>query len=200
VARLAILLGVGGAVATAFFWLNRYAYFSNLWTIGLDEGLVTYIIKIGAGPRYANAVAGYRVFELHPWFGAGLGGSSLYLFQHYPEWAKAGIFELARHFSPSHSTLIPNIRNLYLRLLAETGIVGFWAFIAFYLSLLGGVARLLRHQELPFRYIGTAGLFIWLAVAIRNLTQDSFAFPIMWVSLGIVVGYANLIRLNSEGD
>jgi len=36
--------------------------------------------------------------------------------------------------------------------------------------------------------VAVAGLFIWIAVALRNLTQDSFTIPIMWVALGFLAG------------
>lgn len=35
---------------------------------------------------------------------------------------------------------------------------------------------------------------IWLAVALRNFTQDSFTFPIMWVGFGMILGMASSIR------
>jgi len=31
-------------------------------------------------------------------------------------------------------------------------------------------------------------LFSWLAIAIYNVTQDSFATPNIWINLGIIVG------------
>jgi O-antigen ligase len=86
--------------------------------------------------------------------------------------------------------LIPNIKNLYVRLLAETGLLGFWLWIAFLLSILGRVRQLL--QAAPgsaARFVGVAGLFIWLTAALRNVTQDSLTFPLMWVGFGIILGF-----------
>ena len=38
------------------------------------------------------------------------------------------------------------------------------------------------------RYLGIAALFSWFAVALYNLTQDSFATPNLWINFGILVG------------
>lgn len=172
-------------------WLSRYQYFANLWQASTDEGIITYVVENNAGARLAHNMAGWRTFSLAPWSGVGLGGSELYLADQYPEWSLSELPELSRMLSPDSKT-IPNIKNLYLLLLAETGLPGFWLFIAFYLSILGGVIRLLSSKQMQVKFIGIAGLFIWLAVALRNLTQDSLTFPVMWVSLGMIVGYANL--------
>jgi hypothetical protein len=38
------------------------------------------------------------------------------------------------------------------------------------------------------RFLGIAGLFAWLAIALYNVTQDSFATPNIWVIPGILAG------------
>jgi hypothetical protein len=38
------------------------------------------------------------------------------------------------------------------------------------------------------RYLGIAGLFSWLALAMYNVTQDSFATPNLWINFGILAG------------
>jgi O-antigen ligase len=94
---------------------------------------------------------------------------------------------VARQLSPD-SNLIPNIKSLYIRLLAETGLPGFWLFAAFLLSFAGMLRGLWRSGRPAARYVAAAGLFAWLALAVRNMTQDSFTFPIMWVILGMIAG------------
>ena len=192
VRRLLIICALLVALIVISFWLSRFQYFANLWSASMEEGLVNYIIENNAGTRLANNVAGFHVFGISPWSGIGLGGSELYLVHHYPDWALSELPELSRLLSPD-SKSIPNIKNLYLLLLAETGLPGFWLFIAFYLSILGGILPLLSNRDQSLRYIGIAGLFIWLAAGLRNMTQDSLTFPVMWVSLGIVVGYTSLL-------
>jgi len=112
--------------------------------------------------------------------------SGLYLLPKYPDWSVL-IPEVARQLSPD-SNLIPNTKSLYVRLLAETGLPGFWLFVVFFVSFLAIILRM-HASGTPFlRFVAVAGLFGWFGIALRNLTQDSFTIPIMWVMLGMVVG------------
>jgi hypothetical protein len=79
---------------------------------------------------------------------------------------------------------------MYIRLLAETGLIGFFLFIAVQFSILGEVLTFLQRRSGLLRYLGIAGLFSWFAIAIYNATQDSFATPNIWINLGIVAGLA----------
>ena len=74
------------------------------------------------------------------------------------------------------------------RLLAETGLTGFILFIAFLFSLLADSLTALQHKNSYARYLGVAGLFSWIAIAVYNITQDSFATPNLWINFGILAG------------
>jgi O-antigen ligase len=184
--RVALLAGVIVALVAAGSFLARYQYFASIWDLGDEENAVDYLVDISAGPRLAYAMAGYRVFEEHPVTGVGLGASGLYLFQHYPEWA-SNIPEVARQLSPD-SNLIPNTKNVYIRLLAELGLPGFWLFVAFVLSFLAIIRKMAVSGHKFLQFVAAAGLFIWLGMVVRNITQDSFTVPIMWVALGLIAG------------
>jgi O-antigen ligase len=195
--RVLLVFAIVLSLLGAFAWLNSYPYFARLWgEFNLDRGIVNYLVKINSGPRAAAAIAGLGVFAEKPWTGVGLGGSGLLLYDHYPDWIYNFSIEVTRQLSPD-SKHIPNIKNLYIRLLAETGIIGFWLFAAFLLSVLGRVRELLRGEG-SARFVGIAALFIWLAVALRNFTQDSFTFPLMWVGLGMILGYRVQSSLSSN--
>lgn len=189
--RLGLLVALVVALLAAVGFLSRYQYFANIWDFGDEENLVDYLVDISAGQRLAYAIAGYQVFEEYPLTGVGLGASGLYLFPHYPDWVRV-IPEASRQLSPD-SDLIPNIKNLYVRLLAETGLPGFWLFLLFFLSFLAIIRRMHVSGNKFLRYVATAGLFAWLAIGVRNLTQDSFTVPIIWVTLGMLAGLAPLV-------
>lgn len=183
VGLLAIL--VVGLLSAASF-LSRYEYFARLWDFAGDESPVDYLVDISAGPRLAYLIAGYQTYEESPLTGVGLGASGLYLFDRYPEWSFS-IPEVARQLSPD-SNQIPNIKSFYVRLLAETGLPGFWLFAVFFISFLAVVRRMAISNSRVLRFVAAAGLFAWLGIGFRNLTQDSFTIPIMWVILGVLVG------------
>ena len=65
-----------------------------------------------------------------PITGVGLGASGFYIYDHLPDWAMTTVPEIARQLSPENR-LYPNPKNMYVRLLAETGLIGFFIFLHF---------------------------------------------------------------------
>lgn len=165
--------------------------------IGSLRDLLNYLVRIRAGERLAAATAGFSLFGENPWFGVGFGTSGLYLFDHYPDWAFGRVSVLSR-FLTYKFIVVPTSRNIYIRLLSETGIFGLWFFIAFFLSILGTIRGLLWSNRPARHYLGVVGLFSIIAIIIRNFTQDSFTFPVMWLMLGMVLGYD--AHLSKEGE
>jgi O-antigen ligase len=106
-----------------------------------------------------------------------------------PDWVLAGQPEIAQQLSPD-SLLYPNPKNLYARLLAETGLIGFVLFMTFYLALLAEVLSLLRVSDPLAHWLAAAGLFALVAIGLQGFSQDSFAAPEMWINLGILAGAA----------
>ncbi len=184
--RSGLVVGILLIAFVSVNFLSDYEYFANIWRITEADDPLDYLVDISAGPRLAYAVAGYRLYESTPLTGVGMGASGLTLLQNFPEWS-FNLPEIARQLSPD-SDLIPNTKSLYVRLLAETGLPGFWLFVAFLLSFVAIIRRLFISGDSTLRFVAIAGLFAWLALVLRNLTQDSFTFPIMWVILGIIAG------------
>jgi O-antigen ligase len=82
----------------------------------------------------------------------------------------------------------PNPKNLYVRLLAETGLIGFFLFLAFQFHVLGDMLALLHRKEAWARFAVVAGVFAWFAITFYNFTQDSLATPNIWLISGILAG------------
>jgi len=190
--RFGMILLVVLALVGAFQFLGQKGYFARLWNTQA-ESLVDFIVENSAGARAAYNWAGLATYDEHPWLGVGLGASGFYLYNNLPDWALTTVPEIARHLSPT-THLYPNPKNMYIRILAETGLFGFAFFLAFMFGLLGDALSFLRRPGL-LRFLGIAGLCSWLAISLYNLTQDSFATPNLWVNLGILVG---MTRMNSE--
>jgi O-antigen ligase len=84
--------------------------------------------------------------------------------------------------------LFPNPKNLYVRLLAETGLIGFFLFLAFQLYILGDILSLYLFNQPWQRFAAVAGVFAWLAITFYNFTQDSLTTPNIWLVSGIMMG------------
>ena len=186
VSVLILLAGLAGGV----FLLSRNQYFAQIWQSD-KSNLVAYFVDIYAGPRLAYAWAGWTVFEQHPWTGVGLGGLGLYLHKALPDWSHFNIGEIAQLLSPDN-LVYPNSKNLYVRLLSETGILGFWLFVSFYLLMLGKALALLRSSCKALAFVGVASLLAWFVIVALGFSQDSFAMPTIWFSFGLLVGITDL--------
>jgi O-antigen ligase len=188
--RLGLVLLICALAAGGVLFLGRKGYVGRLWNTQASS-LEDFLIQNSAGARAAYLWGATGAYMDHPWSGVGLGASGLYIYSKLPDWALTTVPEIARQLSPD-STLYPNPKNLYVRLLAETGLVGFFLFVAFQLSLLGDALSAVTRTSRAWRYVGVASIFTWLALLIYNMTQDSFATPNLWINLGILAGLSGL--------
>lgn len=141
--------------------------------------------------RFVYWVAGWNVFNAHPLFGVGLGNAGFFFQQALPaySWSLPEVMDVYYRASA-----IPNIKSLWVRLLAETGVVGFAAFLS-WLYVLYRSSRFLKSASEPlFRTIGWAGLFVLIAFLAEGFSLDTFALPYLWVSLGIVSAASAMLR------
>lgn len=197
--RIGILSGIFAVALGAFAFLSQKDYFSNLWQINADS-LNEYIVDINAGARGAYSVAALNTFQEAPWTGVGLGASGFYIYANLPDWSLTFVPEIAKQLSVGgnpESSLYPNPKNLYARLLAESGVIGFFLFLAFQFHILGDILSLAFVKETWARFALLAGCAAWLAICFGNFTQDSFATPNLWIVPGILVGLAAGSKSNS---
>jgi hypothetical protein len=190
VLRLGIAILVLSAALGSGLFLAQKGYIARLFESDA-ESVEEFVVENSAGARSAYLVSALGVYEESPALGVGLGASGFYMYDHLPDWSLTVVPEIARQLSPENK-LYPNPKNMYVRLLAETGLIGFVLFVAFQFSLLGDALIALRGASTVARYLGIAGLYSWIAIAIYNVTQDSFATPNLWINLGILAGVTAL--------
>ena len=186
VSRIGISLILIGAVIGAGVFLSSKGYIAALWHSSA-QSLWDYAIDAYLGPRLAYVVSAWDVFQSRPLTGVGLGASGFTMYAHMPDWALTGVPEIAKQLSQL-SNLYPNPKNLYIRLLAETGLPGFILYVSFIFTMLAYALKALWQDEPFWRFIGAAGFFSVTAIAAQGISQDSFAMPEMWVNLGILAG------------
>jgi O-antigen ligase len=163
------ILFVGGLAGAGLF-LAQKGYIARLFNTNA-ESVEEFIIENSAGARAAYTFGALGAYEESPVTGVGLGASGFYIYEHLPDWAMTTVPEIARQLSPDNR-LYPNPKNMYVRLLAETGLTGFVLFVAFLFSVLGDSLGILRAKTSFARYLGIAGLFSWIAILLYNATQD----------------------------
>jgi O-antigen ligase len=186
-----VIVLFAGALIGAGLFLSQKGYITRLFNTRA-ESVEDFVIENSAGARAAYTFGALGAYDESPWTGVGLGASGFYIYSHLPDWALTTVPEIARQLSPENR-LYPNPKNMYVRLLAETGLIGLFVFMAFLFSVLGDALRALQYRATIGRYLGTAAVFSWFAIALYNITQDSFATPNIWINFGILVGMTTLL-------
>jgi len=152
-----------------------------------EKGLLEWAGSLIFAERLIFWNAGYRVFLTYPILGVGLGQSGYYFQNTFdsfgyklPEILQA---LLRRDF-------IPNAKNLWVRILAETGIVGFSIFMGT-LFVHWKSARVVEKTDARFlSAIGMTGQIFLVALLIEGFSLDTFGLPFIWVSLALIAaGY-----------
>jgi O-antigen ligase len=186
VLRLGLVVIIAGVLVGAGLFLSRKEYITRLFNSNASS-IDEFIVQNSAGARAAYTFGALGAYDESPWLGVGLGASGFYIYEHLPDWSMTTVPEIARQLSPENR-LYPNPKNMYARLLAETGLIGLFLFLAFQFSILGDVLTVLQKKNELLRFVAVAGLFSWFAILIYNFTQDSFAIPNIWINFGVLVG------------
>jgi O-antigen ligase len=120
---------------------------------------------------------------LYPIFGVGVGNAGFYFQKLLPDeaWQLTEVRSLVYH-----SSNLINIKSLWVRLLAETGVVGFAFFVVFLLAGLYTAKVLIASKNKARQTIGWMGICMLLAFLIEGFSVDSFALPYYWFTLGLV--------------
>lgn len=149
-----------------------------------ENPLLKYADDLQFGERVVYWQTGWNIFNDHPFAGVGVGFSGYYFPQYLPDYA----WQLPEVNSlMGWSSGLLNIKNLWTRLLAETGIIGFSLFITF-LIIIGITARdLIRGKNILRKTVGWMGIFMLITFILEEFSVDSFALPYYWFTMGLVV-------------
>ena len=142
---------------------------------------------LGFGARFTYLSTAYRIYEEHSWFGVGLGNYAFYFEDNLPDQLLAETPEVLHILTQSadrYRLITP--KNLYLRILAETGLIGFGAFLVFLIAIAGSAIYLYLSRHKEDRFWGTGGLYAFVSFIFLAFSFDSFAFPNMWVVFGMI--------------
>jgi hypothetical protein len=97
-------------------------------------------------------------------------------------------------YTINDAAYLVNIKSFWVRLLAETGLVGFSLFAAWQAFLWGAGKFLRSNRSALMRTVGWMGTFAILAFIPEGFSIDSFALPYLWVSMGLVTAAVVLAR------
>lgn len=127
--------------------------------------------------------SGWRVFNDYPILGVGLGNSGFFFKEKLPEFAWA-LDEPRDIFY--YENYLPNNKNLWTKLLSETGIIGFGFFVIWLITILSKSILLTTKKDRLLQSLGYIGIFACIAFVFEGFSIDSFALPYFWIIPGIV--------------
>ena len=148
-----------------------------------ENPLIEYADNLRFGERVIYWQTGWNIFNDHPLIGVGVGFSGFYFPEYLPD-AGWGLSETRKLMFRSEGLL--NIKNLWSRLLAETGIIGFALFLTFLVLFAFTSLEMVVKCDGRRKTLGFMGIFMLAALIIEEFSVDSFALPYLWFSMGLV--------------
>lgn len=146
--------------------------------------------------RFGMQYAALQVFKEHPIVGVGFGQQTYSARFHYPGWATRNNYEYEIFYKNSAEPTFPPAYNIYTRLLAEIGLIGFSLFCYILYLSIRETKKLIKNstnEKLILSYIlliSFVGLFInWMQI-------DSFRMYCVWICIVILIRLSQVEKTN----
>ena len=185
---LVLILVVGFALSRLD---QRMATLFQLDFLEQDNPINYLADKLSLAARLVYWKSGWLVFNDHPWFGVGLGSAGYYL----PDYLDGFAWRLSEvRTIIFRSGELLNTKNIWIRILAETGMVGFSFFLC-WLYINWTTARAMEENShcLP-AVLGTMAILMLIGLPMEGFSLDTFALPYIWFSLGLMLAAWKISR------
>jgi O-antigen ligase len=191
-----VVLALGGGLVVAAGWMlsnfdERMTYLLRVLTrleefryFYPNEAIFALADRLAFAERLAYWTVGLRTFGLYPILGVGIGNSGFFFKQHLPAFARQ-LTELRNVLSVAEFGF-PNVKNLWLRLLAEGGLFGFASFTSWYVLISLGAALLSGSNKKPLAVLGLGGIIGSITFFFEGFSLDTYALPHYWILFGLV--------------
>jgi O-antigen ligase len=158
--------------------LNEFAYFYP------GEAHFEIANSLAFAERVVYWAVGWRTFSAYPILGVGPGNMGFFFERFLPHYGyqlteMQNVLELAEFG-------FPNPKNLWIRLLAEGGILGFSSYVVWYLLLAIGAFSLWREGSGIFKLVGLASTIAAVTMTIEGFSIDTYALPYNWIIFGLL--------------
>ena len=154
--------------------------------------------RLAFAERLVYWAAAYSAFELYPILGVGLGNSGFLFSDTMPSYGYT-LVEVRNVLEPGNPSLA-NPKNLWVRILAETGILGASAFIVWYVILAVTAIRLSKSSLQSLKMLGMMGILFFLSQIVEGFSIDTFALPYLWVASGLILSGSSISHSPTGSD
>lgn len=156
--------------------------YEKLTSFNLDDDTHSNSNKSRFGLIYTSGL----VFLENPIVGVGFGQQAYEARELYPSWATKDNWEFRLKYSNDNFEAFPPGYNMYARLLAETGIIGFLCFI-----LLLFICCYLSYKKMKiddkFAWIYMILLVSFIGISINWFKADTFRLYLFWMCLALLI-------------
>ena len=156
----------------------------KLETLNFKENLTKSISnKSRFGIQYSNLM----VFKDHPVIGVGYGQQAFHNRNYYPDWATKSNYEFPLMYLNENERSFPPGYNLYIRLMAETGIIGVGLFLFFLLVIFFKVKKIIKYSNNYERVLAIVLYVSFVGFIINWLQVDTFRIFGFWICLALLM-------------
>ena len=186
------ILFSSGALGLLLLWAHFDPRTARLLALdALPSNVFDFALKVDFAERVVYWSVGLSVFARFPLLGVGLGNAGFFFLQYIPNL----IYRLPEIVNLAFlSNTLPNIKSFWLRLLAETGLVGFSLFTVWQVILWKGSTFLRSNGSVLLRTLGWMGAFAILAFLAEGFSIDSLALPYLWFAMGLITAASAMAR------
>lgn len=152
--------------------------------------------------RFGMQYASLQVFKKNPIVGVGLGQETYHKIYEYPFWATYGNWEFKYRYRNQKLKSFPSAYNIYTRLLAETGIIGFGIFASLLFICLNRSRILwIKSSDPVVANIALILLVSFVGLFVNWFQTDFFRQYGVWMSMAILIKlWQNRMAILAKND
>ena len=177
-----ILIGVSAVSVLSLTYFNKpiFDYIKKeINSFKLDDSTHALSNK----SRFGIQQAMFNVFIENPVFGTGYGLQAFESRKKYPIWAKKNNWEFRLKYLNQNDKRFPPGYNMYLRILTETGIIGFLVFSLIILQVFLWCYNNLKSDNSSIAFIVLISI---IGFSLNWLKMDSFRIYFFWLCLALI--------------
>jgi O-antigen ligase len=150
--------------------------------------------------RFGIQYASLLVFLESPIYGVGFGQQAYHAKEKYPKWATYKNYEFKEYYLNESDKSFPPGFNMFTRLLAETGIVGFLIFLSFIFLIFYQCKKLIESRKDIEKIIPIVLLVSFIGFLINWLQFDSFRVFGFWICLALLILQVQQKKIANEQE
>ena len=162
-------------------------------TLNFKENLNS---NISNKSRFGIQYASLLIFLENPIAGVGFGQQAYHAKEKYPQWATSDNYEFKLFYLNDQEKSFPPGFNMYTRLLAETGIIGFGIFVILLLLLLYQSRIYIKSKKDQEKTLSIVLLISFIGFGINWMQFDSFRIYGFWICLSLLIAQVQQRKIN----